>query len=52
MTGPFLPSTNSNSFNIHRKCAACEEEEKHVHRKENAASETTGSGDLDSQALS
>ena len=46
MKDPFLPSTNSNSFNIQRKCAGCEEEDKHVHRKENAATEPQGSDEL------
>jgi hypothetical protein len=37
--GPFLPSTYHGVVNIQRKCAACEEEEKHVHRKEESGAE-------------
>ncbi len=33
---------------IQRKCQACEEEEKHVHRKESNGNEIRGSNDLDS----
>ncbi|HTA27040.1 MAG TPA: DUF4157 domain-containing protein [Bacteroidia bacterium] len=33
---------------VQRKCAACEEEGKHVHRKENSNSEPQGSNELDS----
>lgn len=40
----FNPAGNA----IQRKCQACEEEDKHVHRKENVAGEAIGSNELDS----
>jgi len=46
MKSPFLPPTRSDGFHIQRKCAACEEEDKHVHRKENTATETQGNDEL------
>ena len=48
------PSVNQNTFfkpannTIQRKCQACEEEEKHVHRKENDGNEVHGGHELDS----
>jgi hypothetical protein len=39
----FKPAANT----IQRKCQACEEDDKHVHRKENDGKETTGSNGLD-----
>ncbi|TWJ02462.1 cell wall-associated NlpC family hydrolase [Mucilaginibacter frigoritolerans] len=38
--------------NLQRKCQACEEEDKHVRRKENSAGETGNSGGLDSYVSS
>jgi len=47
------PSINQNAFfkpsfnQVQRKCQACEEEEKHVHRKENNSGEVGNSAGLD-----
>ncbi len=47
--GPFFkPSANA----VQRKCQACEEEDKHVHRKENGAGEVHGSNELDNYVSS
>ena len=52
------PSVNQNTFfksannDIQRKCQACEEQEKHVHRKEGDRSEVQGGHDLDSYVSS
>ncbi len=40
----FKPTNNT----VQRKCQACEEEEKHVHRKEGSTGEVQGSSELDS----
>ncbi len=40
----FKPANNT----VQRKCQACEEEEKHVHRKEGSTGEVQGSSELDS----
>ncbi|TWJ02465.1 uncharacterized protein DUF4157 [Mucilaginibacter frigoritolerans] len=48
------PSTNQTAFfkpannHVQRKCQACEEEKKHVHRKESGNGEAQGSHELDS----
>ncbi|MDP9075940.1 MAG: DUF4157 domain-containing protein [Bacteroidota bacterium] len=55
MTGPAI---NDNLFfppaatTLHRKCKACEEEEKHVHRKEGDSDEAHGGHELDSYVSS
>lgn len=51
-------STNNNSFfkpattGVQRKCQACEEEDKLVHRKESNTNEVQGSGELDNYVSS
>ncbi|TWJ02464.1 uncharacterized protein DUF4157 [Mucilaginibacter frigoritolerans] len=52
------PSANQNTFfkpavnHVQRKCQACEEEDKHVHRKENNTGESGSSTGLDSYVSS
>jgi hypothetical protein len=52
------PSLNQNAFfkpainRVQRKCQACEEEDKHVHRKESGESDVKGSNGLDSYVSS
>jgi len=47
-------SINQNAFfkPVQRKCQACEEEEKHVHRKEGDGSDVQGSSELDNYVSS
>jgi hypothetical protein len=52
MKGPFSPSTHHGTVNVQRKCAACDEEEKHVHRKENSGAEVQADSGLDSYVSS